>query len=275
MPEKIKYKLKPVVGKRQFYRRIALTVRKKLQICDKKPNITHKNISLNSIFENSNNDDALDNNVSNISHGNISLNSENEDNDINNILKNNVSSNYDASLSLTLSDNTLVSSDLNSTVSQPCLNSMLRQWAFNFNVTHSAITSLLHVLHVFHHDELPLDSRTLLETPRNIKTKQLNNGDFYYIGLKNTLKSIVSQTAENFENKLDISFNIDGLPLFNSSNLQFWPILGLVKNFKSNPFAIGIFCGRSKPQPLELFLEDFIDELLYLLQEGIEINNKR
>lgn len=79
------------------------------------------------------------------------------------------------------------------------------------------------------------------------------------------------QTAENFENKLDIS-NIDGLPLFNSSNLQFWPILGLVKNFKSNPFAIGIFCGRSKPQPLELFLEDFIDELLYLLQEGIEIN---
>lgn len=119
MPEKIKYKLKPVVGKRQCYRRIALTVRKTLQICDKKPNITHKNISLNSIFENSNNDDALDNNVSNISHGNISLNSENEDNDINNILKNNVSSNYDASLSLTLSDNTLVSSDLNSTVSQP------------------------------------------------------------------------------------------------------------------------------------------------------------
>lgn len=75
MPKKIRYKLKPIVGKRQFYRRIALTVRKTLQICDKEPNITHKNISLNSIYENNNNDDALDNNVSNISHGNISIKS--------------------------------------------------------------------------------------------------------------------------------------------------------------------------------------------------------
>lgn len=122
---------------------------------------------------------------------------------------------------------------------------------------------------------MSLYSRTLLETPRNIQKKKLSNGDFCYFGLKNVLKSILSQIPENFRNKLDISFNIDGLPLFNSSNLQFWPILGPVKNFRSNPFVIGIFCGRSKPQPLELFLEDFVDELLYLLQEDFEINNKR
>lgn len=277
MPEKIKYKLKHIVGKRQFYRRVALTVRKTFQACDKKPKVIHKNISLHSVNEN-NNGDALKNNMSNILHGNVSLNSKRENNDA---LENNISSSHEeqTSLSLMLSENNiLVSSNLNrnlvSTVSQPCLNSSLRQWAINFNVTHSAITGLLHILNFFHH-ELPLDSRTLLETPRNIKKRKLNNGEFCYFGLKNILKIILSQIPENFGNKLDISFNIDGLPLFNSSNLQFWPILGLIKNFKSNPFAIGIFCGRSKPQSLELFLEDFVDELLYVLQEGFEVNNKR
>lgn len=74
MPEKIKYKLKPVVGKCQFYRRIALTVRKTLQICNKESNIIRKNISFNE-----NNDDALDlNNVFNISHETISLYSEHD-----------------------------------------------------------------------------------------------------------------------------------------------------------------------------------------------------
>lgn len=65
MPEKIKYKLKYillylllVIGKRQFYRRIALTICKTLQICGKEPNITHKNISFNSAYEN-NNDDLI------------------------------------------------------------------------------------------------------------------------------------------------------------------------------------------------------------------------
>lgn len=60
------------------------------------------------------------------------------------------------------------------------------------------------------------------------------------------------------------SINIDGLPLFSSTNLQFWPILGMLRNFESFPFAIGIFCGKSKPCPLYLYLEDFLVEMNYL-----------
>ncbi|EFN87600.1 hypothetical protein EAI_11775, partial [Harpegnathos saltator] len=68
---------------------------------------------------------------------------------------------------------------------------------------------------------------------------------------------------------------IDGLPLFRSSNIQFWPILGLIKSFTQNiPFTIGIFCGTSKPMSLEKFLDNFINELHNLLEEGIEFNNK-
>lgn len=58
-----------------------------------------------------------------------------------------------------------------------------------------------------------------------------------------------------------MSFNVDGIPLYNSSNIQAWPLLGLIKNIENqHPFAIGIFCGKSKPTPLPLYFEEFINE---------------
>lgn len=66
------------------------------------------------------------------------------------------------------------------------------------------------------------------------------------------------------------------MPLFRSSNIQFWPILEIVKNTtQSKPFTIGIFCGTSKPILLDKFLHDFINELVYLLKEDIEFDNKK
>uniref|UniRef100_A0A6P7GIG5 Uncharacterized protein LOC114339293 n=1 Tax=Diabrotica virgifera virgifera TaxID=50390 RepID=A0A6P7GIG5_DIAVI len=72
-------------------------------------------------------------------------------------------------------------------------------------------------------------------------------------------------------NILELSVNIDGLLLFNSSGKQFWPILGLIKNICS-PFVIGIFCGTSKPEPLQLFLQELKD-ISSLMQHGLKYGN--
>lgn len=47
--------------------------------------------------------------------------------------------------------------------------------------------------------------------------------------------------------------------MFKSSNTQVWPILGLLKNHHDcKPFVVAIFCGQTKPSPLNLFLKPFV-----------------
>lgn len=74
--------------------------------------------------------------------------------------------------------------------------------------------------------------------------------------------------------RADISLNIDGLPLFKSSRTNVWPILGLLHIAPFHPFVIRLTCGVSKPTDLE-FLNDLIVELSEVLQEGIQLGNKR
>ncbi|KAK5638535.1 hypothetical protein RI129_012830 [Pyrocoelia pectoralis] len=143
------------------------------------------------------------------------------------------------------------------------LTNELRQFAVRNKVPHSTITDLLHVLHPIH-PELPLHAKTLLKTSRTtFAKKQLNNGEYIHFGIKSYLKLFLTKNPFH-TNLIKMSFNIDGIPLFKSSSTTFWPILGLIINLqgiKQKPFAIGVFCGTSKPAPLSSFLEDFISEL--------------
>lgn len=67
-------------------------------------------------------------------------------------------------------------------------------------------------------------------------------------------------------------FNIDGLPIYKSSAVEFWPILcKIYKNRNIKPFVIAMYCGKGKP-PLEPFLKEFIEELNKLLTSGIMVN---
>ena len=151
----------------------------------------------------------------------------------------------------------------------------LRRWALTFNVNHSALTQLLHILHD-HHPELPKDIRTLLKTPRSIVSKQLQNGLYCHLGLKSQLLNLITQDMYIAgELCIYLSFNVDGIPLFKSSTVEFWPILAEIMNVSnSSPFAVGIFCGKSKPAPLSEFLHDLIEELKTLLQFGLEVLGK-
>ncbi|XP_050301638.1 uncharacterized protein LOC126739865 isoform X1 [Anthonomus grandis grandis] len=176
------------------------------------------------------------------------------------------------------SDTSLLNSSLSisSKNSSPEEKSVLReqlvQWAtLKHKISHSALTDLLHILSPYH-PELPLSSRTLLATPNFTDMNKLETGDLCYFGIENALKKIVLHSP--IDRQLQICFNVDGIPLFRSSKLQLWPILGLIKNIPNSiVFTVAVFCGKSKPKPLNLFVKSFIDELNSLLQNGLVIGN--
>ena len=56
--------------------------------------------------------------------------------------------------------------------------------------------------------------------------------------------------------------------MFNKSNVQFWPILGLIERFSAKPFLIGLFYGKSKPSSVNEYLQEFIEEMLEIQQKG-------
>jgi len=273
-----KTKLKHNVGVRQLYRRVSKAV---TTILDEVVEIEANNISVNNVnISNINNDECSNYNINNDERSNYINNKcsncnncSQEENltytqnvtscnlDVENIISD--TDLYDSDSSI-VTNPVLLSRDNHSPL-QNDLSTKLQYWATNYKISHSALSNLLHILSP-HFAELPLHSRTLLRTPIHMQSKQLENGEYCHIGLANELKNFLAQNTMFSAEVLKIGFNVDGLPLFRSSNIQFWPILGIVKNTTQNkPFVIGIFCGTSKPIPLEKFLDNFINELVYLL----------
>lgn len=106
------------------------------------------------------------------------------------------------------------------------LESELREWSKTYNISAGAINSLLKILIVYGFTWLPSDYRSLLETPRNIEILKVANGKFWYNGLTKTIEHIFSNLTRDIV--ISLKFNVDGLPLFNSSKLQFWSILASI-----------------------------------------------
>lgn len=273
---KIRRKRKEFVGRRQQYRRVVQAVNKTFVA-----NVSHK-VPLNNL----NLSNKLINEIHNKSSNDLDINNI----EINNIKNNNkyikhviASSNlqYDNFFD-NVSDisNKIVNSsdtDLNNSLdTQNNLKHEIAKWATERHISHIAVTELLTILSHYH-PELPLDSRTLLHTPIFSPINKLETGEYCYLGLNNALKNVLSQKCFQEYLKpgetLEISFNVDGIPLLKVTNYNcglFWE--KLIKNFNSIPFVVSIFCGTSKPKPLDIFLEKFIDELNDILKNGFYFN---
>lgn len=104
----------------------------------------------------------------------------------------------------------------------------LHVWAVKHNITRNALTELLKILISFGLTWLPSDSRTLLQTPTSTQLVNVANGQLWYSGIEINLRRIFSETKTSLE--LMLNFNIDGLPIFDSTKNEFWPILA---NFHS------------------------------------------
>jgi len=157
----------------------------------------------------------------------------------------------------------------------------LQSWAVKFrnNLTIEAIDGLLDVLRNENFYDLPKSAVALLKTKsnKNIKTimsSKNTNGSYVYFGIEESLKQIIIE--EYVDDSISLLFNIDGLPLFNNSNEQFWPILGLIlhKEYKSKPFIVSLYSGDSKPKSVVEFLEDFVKEVKILVQNGVTVEHR-
>lgn len=128
---------------------------------------------------------------------------------------------------------------------------------------------------IFHSNKLtpgtlPKDSRKLLCTPRTVNIEKMGSGEFWFNGLEASLKKWYKNLDKPTE--IELIFNIDGLPIFRGSPIEFWPILcGIHGKQTFNPITIAIYCGQGKP-PLEPFLKDFVAELNKIVLNGLNIN---
>jgi len=157
--------------------------------------------------------------------------------------------------------------------SAECLAEEIRGWAIDSQIPQCHLNGLLGILRKYH-PYLPKDSRTLLGTQTNYEVQEIAGGTMHYFGVEKGIRDVLNQ-IDPLPKAIHLQVNIDGLPLFKSSNKQFWPILGLVEEDKTKqPFVIALYLGSKKPENVNLFLESFVNEYGKLKLEGVDVIGK-
>lgn len=143
----------------------------------------------------------------------------------------------------------------------------LKEWALTFNICHNALKALLDILI---RSKIPNILEILEHYWKHQEQLLLKRWEANNIGIQSCLEKCLCHV----ENPMDIAlnFNIDGLPIHNSSKMQFWPILFSIHDSNIEPMVIGIYCGEGKPPTPDEFLTPFVNELLTILNNGIIIN---
>lgn len=157
----------------------------------------------------------------------------------------------------------------------------LREWVIEERICYSKVDSLLSKLKPLI-SSLPLSHKTLLKFKPldDYKIEKFDKNDvndtseFLYCGISKQLQITINPKLHE-DSVLKLQFNIDGLPVFQSSSKEFWPILGRVCNSNSyDPFIVAIYYGIGKPKSAELYLNDFVEELNTILKNGVQIQER-
>lgn len=117
--------------------------------------------------------------------------------------------------------------------------------------------------------DVPLSANAFCKKSDCLIVAEISPGLYNHFGIFKQLER-VSQLLKHCDEIL-VDINIDGLPLFKSSKAQLWPILIKVVNITTlSVFPVGVFLGRSKPNNIEEFLHEFIQELDILMRNGLK-----
>lgn len=154
------------------------------------------------------------------------------------------------------------------------LNFKLRKWAVKNNIKLLALTELLKILKEKGHRSLPKDARTLLQTPKNVEIRKMGSGQYWYGGMGKKLTEHCKKAC--LANLLELNIHIDGTPIYNSSQSEFWPVQCSIKNVEMKAFFVQIYKGASKPSSAELFMRPLLNEIHDLSSTGLSVmmNNK-
>lgn len=145
-----------------------------------------------------------------------------------------------------------------------------------FKISRRAMEHLLLVLDA-HNVQVPR-SVFLLKSqcnPDSFNFVTIPGKDIAYCSMIQHIKYCIEKghlNLRNTVNRLTVHINIDGLPLFKSSNLNLWPMLMTIRESSyKKPFPLAVFCGLGKPA-LQTFLSNFICEVKKLKTSVTDIN---
>lgn len=159
----------------------------------------------------------------------------------------------------------------------------LGKWFLQNNITRAAGNELLTILSNFDATsltQLPKDIRTItsklqysLSNNEN-KIKVLEPGLFLYFGVERVLQcpQAIDNLYDSGSRSIDLSINIDGIPISKSSKKCFWPILAACENY--DVILVALYYGPEKPRDVDAFLSDFVTEINYLNTKGLVLNNQ-
>lgn len=145
----------------------------------------------------------------------------------------------------------------------------LAQWAVRNNISHVATNDLLSLLRTHKcFQNFPKCSKTLLKTPRSTEIVSMFPGHYCHFGLRWGLERFLNAVDDFSETVIDLQIGIDGLPLWKSSSVEFWPILCRIVG-TTYVFCIGCYCGEKKPGSANEFLASFVNEITSLIKDGL------
>lgn len=155
---------------------------------------------------------------------------------------------------------------------QQSLREKLTEWYHRNKPSRQSFDELLTILKGEGMD-VPLSAKAFSTKSDRLIVYEVSPGFYTHFGIFKQLKRVSHLFADCDEILVDI--NIDGLPLFKSSKAQLWPILMKVVNITSlSVFPVGVYVGRSKPNNIEEFFHEFVQELDILLQSGLEFGER-
>jgi hypothetical protein len=148
----------------------------------------------------------------------------------------------------------------------------------HYNLPRKATNDLLELLRKsgrFNKEDIPKDAKTILGTPRHVDVVKKCGGEYVYFGIQHWITSLFENRSNNaILQQVSIDVNIDGIPIQKSSNLQLWPILCSLVGIDIPPFCVAIFCGDKKPDNVTEYLDDFVNEAISLIQNGVIMKDK-
>jgi len=155
------------------------------------------------------------------------------------------------------------------------LKNLLGQWKVRCNIANSHTNKLLKILRQWL-PFLPKDSRTLVPAPRNLQLANIDGGQYYHFGLADSLAyQLRNDRCLQDGDVIPLQLNCDGLPVYNSTSKQLWPILGLLHHRPGlKPFMIGVYFGTSQPRDVTQYLADLVQDYTALRNTGLTVNGK-
>lgn len=129
--------------------------------------------------------------------------------------------------------------------------------------------------------ELPLDSRSLMETPRYSSKliRDVEPGHYIHIGLEVGIKYVIRRYKVDISalHIINIDYDMDGVRVSESTTNVFWPIWAKISRpYIGKPFLVGNYHSTvGEPKNANSYTIDFVNELKMLVKNGLEIEGKR